>query len=287
MKLILAASIVLQVIAIGIQTTPRNLMTCIRRPSWLLRIVLAMYVAVPLLATILAKVTSASDRVKGAMLLMAVAAVAPMLPKKLLKLGIDAGFAESLSAVTMLLAIPLVPVTAATLGTLFGRDVVVSPIAVAGTLAKTFLVPLVVGMGLKAALGDRSLRLGELAGLIGTIVLVLLVILLVFAERDNIFPLVWRSLPAIALFAGGSLLLGHVLGGPDAGERTALAIATVTRHPGLAILIATSSLSQNLVPAILIVVIGSAVIAIPYTSWRKHAIASQLEPALPVERKLR
>src|SRR6185436_1351179 len=116
MEYVVAASIVLQVIAIGIQTTPSNLLTCIRRPSWLVRIIVAMYIAVPLLAAVLAKTSGAADRMKGAMLLMAIAAVAPLLPRKLLRIGVDAGFAESLSIVTMLLAIPLVPVTATALG---------------------------------------------------------------------------------------------------------------------------------------------------------------------------
>src|SRR5258707_553626 len=101
MKLIVIASIMLQVIAVGVQTDPANLLTCVRRRSWLVRIIVAMFVAVPLLAVLLAKVSAAPNLVKGAMLLMATAAVAPMLPKKLLKLGVDAAFAESLSAVTM------------------------------------------------------------------------------------------------------------------------------------------------------------------------------------------
>lgn len=285
MKYVVAASIVLQVVAIGIQTKPSNLLTCIRRPSWLLRIVVAMYVAVPLLAIVLAKTSGAADRMKGAMLIMAVAAVAPLLPRKLLKIGVDAGFAESLAAVTMLLAIPLVPITATALGMLFGRTVVVPPSAVANTLAQTFLVPLVVGMALKAVLGSRSIRVGELAGMAGTALLTIVMVLVCIAQRDTIFPLVWRSLPVLILYACGSLLVGHVIGGPDPGERTALAVAAVTRHPGLAILIASTSAPQAaFLPAIIVVVVCSAVIAVPYTLWRKHALSRQAKP--PIEARV-
>jgi len=281
MKFVVAASIVLQVIAIGVETRPSNLLTCIRRPSWLLRIIIAMYIAVPLLATVLAKVSGAADRMKAAMLLMAIAAVAPLLPRKLLKIGVDAGFAESLSAVTMLLAIPLVPITATVVGMMFGRAVVVSPSAVAATLAKTFLVPLLVGIALKAVLRDRSIRLGEVAAMAGTALLMLVVVVLFVAQRDAIFPLVWRSLPVLIVYAVGSLLIGHVIGGPHAGERTALAVATVTRHPGLAILIASAAAPEKaFVPAVLVVVACSAVVAVPYTTWRKYAIAKQARPVI-------
>lgn len=282
MKLAVAASIVLQVIAIGIQTRPVNLLTCVRRPSWFLRIIVAMYIAVPLLATVLAKMSGAADRMKGAMLLMAIAAVAPLLPRKLLKIGVDAGFGESLSVVTMVLAIPLVPLTATALGMMFDREIVVPPSAVAATLTKTFLAPLLLGMALKVVLRDRSIRVGEVAGMAGTAMLVLIVLILFVAQRDTIFPLAWRSLPVLIVYAGGSLLIGHLIGGPDPGERTALAVATVTRHPGLAILIAATAAPQAaFVPAILVVVACSAVVAVPYTAWRKRALARHPDPAIP------
>lgn len=286
MKLAVTVSVVLQVIATGIQTRPLSLLTCIRRPLWILRIVLAMFVAVPALAVVLAKLSGASDRIKGAVLLMAIAAAAPMLPRRLLKLGVDAGFADSLSAVTMLLAIPLVPLTASVLGALFGRDVVVSPAAVASKLASTFLAPLVVGIVLKAALGDRAVRLGEICAVVGTTLLALIVIVLVWLQRHSMFPLLGPGVPVIAVFVAGSLLIGHVIGGPDPGERTALAVATVTRHPGLAILIATTNLSRaTLVPAILVVVIGSAIVAVPYTSWRKRTLSNQRRPPMIAQAK--
>jgi bile acid:Na+ symporter, BASS family len=273
MKFIVIASIMLQVFGVGVQADPTSLLTCVRRRSWLIRIVLAMFVGVPALAVVLAKASAASTLVKGAMLLMATAAVAPMLPKKLLKLGVDAAFAESLSAVTMVLAIPLVPLTAAALGAIVGREIVVSPAAVAGTLGSTFLLPFAIGMALKRSLGDNSARIGHWAGMVGSLVLGALVVLLLVAQRDVIFPLLWQSLPVIAVFVAGSLLIGHLLGGPDPAERTALAVATVTRHPGLAILIATTNFpNANLLPAILAVVLGSAIAAIPYTAWRKQAL---------------
>jgi BASS family bile acid:Na+ symporter len=281
MKFVVAASIVLQVIAIGIQTRPSNLLTCVRRPSWLLRIIVSIYIAVPLLATLLAKMSGAADRMKAAMLLMAIAAVAPLLPRKLLKIGVDAGFAESLAAVTMLLAIPLVPITATALGMMFGRTIVVPPSAVAATLAKTFLVPLVVGMVLRAVLQARSIRLGEVAGMAGTALLILVVLLLFIAQRETIFPLAWQSLPVLLVYTAGSLLIGHVIGGPDPGERTALAVATVTRHPGLAILIASAAAPPAMfVPAVLVVVACSAIVAVPYTTWRKHALARETAAAV-------
>jgi BASS family bile acid:Na+ symporter len=271
MKLVVLASILLQVIAVGVQTDPANLLTCVRRPGWLLRIIAAMFVAVPLLATVLAKLSDAPLVVKGAMLLLGIAAVAPMLPKKLLKLGVDPAFAESLSAVTIFLAIPLVPLTAWAIGLAFDRQITVPPGSVARTLATTFIVPFMIGMALKPVLRSRAQQFSDWAELVGDLVLVALVAALLVIQNHSIFPLLWQALPAVALFAAGSLAIGHLLGGPDPSERTALAVAAVTRHPGLAILVATSVFPDGrLLPGILTVLVGCTIASIPYSAWRKH-----------------
>jgi len=282
MKLVVAATIMLQVLAVGVQANPAGLLTCVRRPLWLVRIVLAMFIAVPLLAAALVKVSRAPVGMKVSILLMAIAAVAPLLPRKLLTLGVGASFADSLAAVTMILAIPLVPLTASALGAMFGRETVVSPASVAGTLASTFLVPFAVGMVLKAVLGDRAARMGEWANTISTIMLAVIVLVLVVVQFGTILPMLWQSWPIVIAFAAGSLLIGHVLGGPDPRERTALAIATVTRHPGLVLLIATSSFPNlRVLPPILSLIIGCAIVSIPYTAWRKRSLASLTNASLP------
>jgi hypothetical protein len=88
-------------------------------------------------------------------------------------------------------------------------------------------------MVLKAVLGDRATRIGDWANTISTIMLAVIVLALVAAQFGTILPMLWESWPIVFAFAAGSLLIGHVVGGPDPRERTALAIATVTRHPAL------------------------------------------------------
>ena len=48
------------------------------------------------------------------------------------------------------------------------------------------------------------------------------------------------SLLAFAAFTLAALATGHLLGGPDAGERTALAVACASRHIGLALWVAAN-----------------------------------------------
>jgi BASS family bile acid:Na+ symporter len=43
----------------------------------------------------------------------------------------------------------------------------------------------------------------------------------------------------LVLFSAVGLVIGHWLGGPEGGNRTVLAVATVRRHPGVALAIAS------------------------------------------------
>ena len=282
MKVIVAATIMLQVLAVGVQADPASLLTCVRRPLWLIRIILAIFIGVPLLGAALVKMSSAPIGMKVSLLLMAMAAVAPLLPRKLLKLGVGAAFADSLAAVTMVLAIPLVPITASALGAMFGREMVVPVVSVAGTLASTFLVPFAIGMALRKMLRERATRIGEWANTISSIMLAGIVLVLIAVQFGTILPMLWQSLPLVVTFAAGALFIGHVLGGPDPRERTALAIATVTRHPGLALLMAASSFPNlQVLPPILSVIIGCAIVSIPYTAWRKRILAAPATSGVP------
>lgn len=98
------------------------------------------------------------------------------------------------------------------------------------------------------------------------------------------WPHIWLLVGngALAAFAGFVLVglaVGHLLGGPDLDDRTALAIATASRHPGMALAIAASSFpAQKLVaPAIMMYLIVGALVSLPYSLWRKHRTARNPE----------
>jgi len=75
------------ILAIGMDSTLRDATYLWRRPGLLLRSVLAMYVLVPLAALALVKVLTLAPGVEIGLLVLAVSAGAPLLPRKLMKIG--------------------------------------------------------------------------------------------------------------------------------------------------------------------------------------------------------
>jgi Sodium Bile acid symporter family len=108
------------ILAIGMGATVADLAYVWRRPGLLLRSLLAMYVLVPLAALFLVKTWPLAPGVKAALLVLAVSAGAPLLPRKLQRFGSDA-YVFSLVVTSSLLAIVVVPAWIALLALVFRR----------------------------------------------------------------------------------------------------------------------------------------------------------------------
>jgi len=83
---------------------------------------------------------------------------------------------------------------------------------------------------------------------------------------------------AAIVLSGIGLLVGHLLGGPDPQHRTVLALATASRHPGVALVAATSASAQAprlITAAVLLAFVLSMIISAPYAAWRKRVDARQ------------
>jgi BASS family bile acid:Na+ symporter len=69
--------------------------------------------------------------------------------------------------------------------------------------------------------------------------------------------------------------VGHVLGGPLEADRTALAISTASRHPAVALAVATSGPLGEIkteLAIILAYLVVATIVCIPYQKWReRHA----------------
>ena len=266
--LVLKLSVVALIFAIGLGSTPADLVYLWRRPRQLARSLLAMYVVVPVAAVVLTRTLPLPVAVKTAILVLAISAGAPLLPRKLMKLGRE-GYVFSLVVTSSLLAVVAVPAWLRILGTLFGREAELDPGAVALVIAKSFLAPLVLGMLLRWPLSSVAERLSQwLLGAAGATLTAAGLALLVLhggaLVAVGVVPLL--ALAATTLVA---LAIGHAFGGPDPDDRTALAVSCATRHVGIAMLAASTVPGPRVAVLVLAYVLASAVVSIPYLRWRR------------------
>jgi BASS family bile acid:Na+ symporter len=116
--ILLKLAVAVIILAIGMRSTVGDVTYLWRRPGLLLRSVLAMYVLVPLATLALVKVLTPTPAVEVGLLVVAVSAGAPMLPRRLVNIG-DGTYIFSLVVTSSLLAILLMPAWLAVLGPRF------------------------------------------------------------------------------------------------------------------------------------------------------------------------
>lgn len=268
--LLLRASALATVFALGLRASAGEVAFLLRRPRLLARSLLAMYVVTPLVAVALVLVFEAPLAVEVAVLLMTIAAGAPALPKKLLKLGASEAYVYSLAVITALLAIATVPLSLAVLSAFFDRDVSVPASRVASVIVMGFLAPLGVGMVVGRVSPRLAARIGEplvtTAGIILT-TLLLLNVVSHFGEIAGVGPTAFLLIVTMTLTA---LAIGHLLGGPDPNDRTCLALASATRFPAIGVLVASLNFPNvRPLPLVSAYALASTLAVIPYVRWRR------------------
>jgi len=279
--LVLQISIIAQVFAIGLGTTWRDATYLFRCPRLLWNSVLARNVAVPVIAILLIKAFSFHVAIAITLGVLAVTPVPPLLPKSQLKAGARSEYVLGLLVSQSVLAIVLVPVTIELMDWALGAQAHFSAGQVAQLVVKAILVPLATGM-----LAFRFLpKLKPLAPRLLTAGSVLLI-----AGALPLLLVAWKTLGtlsgngamlALALFMIAGTAAGHFLGGPAAEDRTVLAIATSSRHPGLALAIAGANFpgqGKLVAGAVVIYLILRTILAVPYVRWRRRAALGIRKP---------
>jgi BASS family bile acid:Na+ symporter len=238
-----------------------------------------MNVVQPLVALLLAAVTSVPVAVKIALVALAVSPVPPILPGKQLKAGGRQSYVYGELVASSVLAIILVPLTFALLAVVSGRDIRVAPASVARIVSLSVLAPLMLGMLARRWWPQYAARASSLANLAGTVVLVAAALVALVALWPSVSLLIGDGTVLVCLaFALVGIAVGHLLGGPDRDDRTVLALSTAARHPGVAIAIgATAFPEQKLVPAaVVLYLLASAVVASLYAARRRRLTAGTL-----------
>jgi bile acid:Na+ symporter, BASS family len=275
--LALQASIMLTVLGLGLTATQQDATYLLRRPKLLARAVLSMNLAMPIIAALMATSFALPLEVKVALVALAMSPVPPIIQKKQIGAGGRREYVVGLLVAMSVLAIVLVPLTVMVLAEVFGRSARIAPGSVAKIMLLTVLVPLLVGLLIRHWAPAAERVSGVIIAIAG-ILLVGATALLLYGLWPITRTYIGNGVVAmLAALAAIGLVVGHILGGPRAGDRTALAMSTSSRHPAVALAIATSGTVTEPKPElaiILLYLVVATLIALPYQKWRKPTVGA-------------
>ena len=276
--LAVGASMFLVVFKLGLDTTFAGITYLFRRPALLLRSILAMNVVMPVLAVAACLALEPPRTIAVALIALAISPVPPFLPTQQLGAGGPSRYVFGLLVATALASIVLVPSWIALIDLAFARDVRIPASKVATIMLVTVLAPLVLGVAARRYAAPFAERIARPVGIAGNVLLAAATIPLLVAVTPLFWPLVGSGvIAALVAFTVVGVAVGHALGGPNADRRAVLALATGSRHPGVALAIATINFParSDVIAVVIYHLAIGALVALPYVIWRRRVRTSQ------------
>ena len=261
--------------ALGLGVAARDLLWVRERPALLVRGLLSVLVAVPMLAIAVVQLIELPRWLEIGLLLMAISPGAPVALRRSLGAGGHRSFAPTLQVSVALLAVVAVPAWVAILNRYYyGGQAWVGPGDVARQVFITQLLPLGSGIALRQAAPEPAAWLEPRTARLGALLLLVFLGLAAVELVSSILRAGPQLVLASALVTLLAVTVGHVLGGPYDDTRTALAIGSAARNPGLALVVATvNSAPPDVSNAILAHLLVSALTLVPYVAWRRGSPA--------------
>jgi BASS family bile acid:Na+ symporter len=251
-----------------------------RHPGSIVKGLFSVLIAVPALALAVTRVFDLSRWAEIGIVLMAISPGAPVALRRSLDAGGHRSFAPALQILVAVLAVVSMPLTIAALNAFYAGHASIEPRELARQVFVAQLLPLGLGMLAHRFTPARATawlepRLGRLAN----ILLVALTILVLVDAWGTVVDAGPKLALAIAIVTALALAVGHRLGGPEPGTRTAVAISSAMRNPGLALLVAALNRAPPAVSAtVLAYLVVSAFIVIAYVLWRRRPGQAHASP---------
>jgi bile acid:Na+ symporter, BASS family len=244
------------VMSLGMRARVADITHLFRRPGQLIRALTSMYVIMPIVAVLMVWTLHLTSVIAAVILALSVSPIPPVFPKSAFKSGGEASFTFGLLSAATLLSIVVIPVAFYVFDMLGAGDAQFSRRWLIQTILTSLLLPLVLGMALRSFAPGFSGRFAGVIEKLAGIVLIVSVLPVVIALAPAMGALfgTWAILAPV-LFVVVGAIAGYFLGGPDPNDRTVLAMATASRHPGIAIALAGANVDESLKKSVIALVI--------------------------------
>ena len=271
--------IVCSMLAMGLGLTLAQIVQPLKNVRLVVLALLANFVLVPALAYGITRIIPLDEPLKIGLIVLATCAGAPFLVLE--AKGAKANMAAAVGVMTLLMVVTIfyLPVVLPLLLT----GVEVDAGAIAQSLIVLMLIPLILGLLVKAHAPDTAKNWAPAMNKIGALGIVTLLVVGLGLNVANVVSLIGTGgFLALLLFIVGSLLIGFVVGGRDTGVRNVMGLGTAQRNVSAAILITLQNFSgTTAVPYVLVAAILIPLILLPLGRWLGSRVVSPAPAEAP------
>ncbi|KUG14527.1 hypothetical protein ASZ90_015828 [hydrocarbon metagenome] len=255
--------VVTSIAAMGLNLTIREVLSPWKKKDLLVVSLVANFILVPALALLIITIIRLDPELAAGLMLVALAAGAPSLPKAIDIIGGNVAYAVGLTMVLILATILLMPL--------------ILPFLIAGVrvdqsstvlyLVVFMLIPLIIAMAIRARVPLTAMKILPVVDKASDLSIIAVLLIYTTALFTSDFSMRASALLGLegtlvaALFILGSFGIGFVLGGPDPRNREVLAFGTGFRNVSAALLVVSANFTN---PQILFMVLVIAAFGIVF-----------------------
>jgi len=261
--------VISSMLAMGTALTVSQIFDPLRNVRLVVLALVANFVLMPLGAFALAKVLWLDEPLGVGLLLLGCAAGAPFLPKLAQLAKGNLPFGVGAMVLLMVITVAYLPIVLP----LLLPGVTVNPVRIAQSLVLLMLLPLAIGLFVKARYDATAARVKPTLDWLSNVSLILLIALITVVNFDKVLQVFGtRGILAGLLFIALGFCIGWMLGGPGNDTRPVLALATAQRNIAAALVVGSQSFSD---PKVVVMVIVVAILGLIILMPLSRALANR------------
>ncbi len=244
---------------IGLGLRLHQIVSPLRNARLVVLALLANFIVAPLLAVGIAQLLRLDEPFAMGLYLLGLGAGAPFMPKIVSTARGDVAFAVGLLVMLMVGTIVFLPIVLPLLVT--GTQV--NPTKIVRLLVLLILLPLIVGLIINARAASFAARLVPVLKWVSGVALLLTIVLIISLHFRSLLQVFGTgAIYAGLLFSVLSALVGWLLGGKDAAQRTALGLGTGFRSFPAALIVSVQNFTDPNVSVMVIVITLTALVVL-------------------------
>jgi BASS family bile acid:Na+ symporter len=247
--------VISSMLSLGLSLTVQQILDPLKDIGLVLRVLLANFVLVPLVAYLLKSVIPLDNSLAIGLILLATAAGAPFLPKLTQVAKGNVALSVGMMVLLMVVTVIYVPLVLP----LLLPGVTVNPVEIARSLVILMLIPLAIGLFINArydAIAD-SLQ-PHMSQASSTSLLAVFVLMLVLNIQSVLATFGSGGILAAVLLIAASFVIGYFLGGRSTDGKSVLGLGTAQRNIAAAMVVATGNFADD--PKVLTMILVGALL---------------------------
>jgi predicted Na+-dependent transporter len=252
--------VISSMLSMGLSLTTKQILEPLKDIKLVVLALVANFVLIPAIAYAITILLSLESSIGIGLILVSMAAGAPFLPKLVEVAKGNTPFSVGLMVLLMVVTIVYLPLVLP----LLLSGVEVNPLDIARSLIIMMLIPLAIGLFIKARYEDAAEKIRPTFASASNIAILALIVLSVVLNFESMIALVGtRGLLAAVILVAGALLVGYLLGGKDQSIKSVMGLGTAQRNVSAALVVAAQNFDADVITFVLVFAIIGFIVLFP------------------------